>query len=114
MQLSPHFSFEEMTASQTAARHSISNLPGNDALQNLKRLCTQLEVIRALLNRPIVVTSGYRAPEVNRLVGSRDSSQHVKGCAVDFKVPGMTPDMIIRAIIDAGISYDQLIREYDA
>jgi hypothetical protein len=46
-------------------------------------------------------------------VGSRDNSQHRIGCAADFRVPGMTPDQVVKAIIASGIGYDQVIREFD-
>jgi hypothetical protein len=60
-----------------------------------------------------MISSGLRTKKVNDAVGSKDSSQHRTGCACDFRVPGMTPDEVIKAIISSGISYDQVIREFD-
>lgn len=64
--------------------------------------------------RPVTVTSGYRSPEVNYAVGSSPTSQHITGCAADFRIAGMTPDEIVRTIMDSDIDYDQLIREFDS
>ena len=114
MDLSPHFSLEEMTASMTASRRGISNEPTPEALNNLKRLCLHLEKIRALLGRPITITSGYRSPEVNMLIGGSKNSQHSFGCAADIKVAGMAPDDVIAAIVTSNLPYDQLIREFDS
>jgi hypothetical protein len=61
-----------------------------------------------------MINSAFRSKQVNDSVGSKDTSQHRTGCAADFKVPGMTPDTVVRAIIAAGLPYDQIIREFDA
>lgn len=61
-----------------------------------------------------MVNSAFRSKAVNDSVGSKDTSQHRLGCAADIRVPGMTPDAVVRAIIDSGLPYDQLIREFDA
>jgi hypothetical protein len=61
-----------------------------------------------------MITSGYRSKAVNDAVGSKDTSQHRLGLAADFRVPGMTPDAVVRAIVASGIAYDQVIKEYDA
>lgn len=120
MQLSPHFTLEEMTASQIAARRGIPNDPNETALENLKRLTKYLEGVRQALAKPfgipraMVITSGYRSPEVNRLVGSSPGSQHTIGCAADFKVHGMKPDEVMKAIVDADLPFDQLILEFDS
>ena len=61
-----------------------------------------------------MINSAYRSAEVNRAVGSKtDKSQHRLGCAADFRVPGMTPDEVVKAIIKSGLPYDQVIREFD-
>lgn len=114
MNISPHFTLEELTASNIASRRDISNEPDNDCLDNLKRLAKHLEDVRTVLNKPIVISSGYRSPGVNSLVGGSPNSQHMYGSAADFRVPGMTPDEVMRAIIAAGLPYDQLILEFNA
>jgi hypothetical protein len=63
--------------------------------------------------KPIMISSGLRTKKVNDAVGSKDTSQHRLGCAADFKVPGMTPDEVVKAIIASGIDYDQVICEFD-
>jgi zinc D-Ala-D-Ala carboxypeptidase len=115
MQLSEHFSLEELTASETAARNGLDNTPGPIAYQNLVRLANFLEQVKKVLGgKPIMVNSAYRGPEVNAHVGGSKNSQHMVGCAADIKVPGMTPNEICKAIIASELQYDQLIREFDS
>lgn len=113
-QLSPHFSLEELTASETASRKGWDNTPNAQELANLKRLATFLEAVRTILGQPIHINSGFRSKQVNDAVGSKDSSQHRQGCAADIKVSGMTPDQVVRKIIASGLAYDQIIKEWDS
>ena len=113
MNITPHFTLEELTTSETAERNGWDNTPGEAELANLKRLANLLEQVRALVNKPVMVNSAYRSKKVNDAVGSRDTSQHRLGCAADIRVPGMTPDQVCRAVIASGIAYDQIIREFD-
>jgi len=112
--ITPNFTLAELTASETAARHGWDNTPGPTELANLKRLADLLEQVRALLGKPVLVNSAYRSKRVNDAVGSKDTSQHRIGCAADIRVPGMTPDQVVRKIIASGINFDQAIREFDA
>ena len=114
MKLSEHFSLEELTVSETAARKGLSNTPDNDALFDLKRLAAFLESIRETVDKPIKINSAYRAPEVNASVGGSKTSQHCKGQAADIRVAGMTPDQVVQAIIAAKLPFDQVIREFDS
>ena len=112
MRLSPHFTLEEMTTSQTAARRGIPNDPPPEAIARLVALCEGvLEPLRARLGRPIIVTSGYRSPELNAAIGGSPHSQHCRGEAADIIVPGLSPLDVCRAVHDLG-RYDQLIHEY--
>ena len=114
MQLSEHFSLDELTASETAARNGWDNTPNADELTNLKRLATFLEEVKSVLGgKPVMINSAFRSKLVNDAVGSKDSSQHRIGCAADIRVPGMTPDEVVKAVIASGIGYDQVIREFD-
>jgi hypothetical protein len=80
----------------------------------LQRLAEFLENVKTVLGgKPIMVNSAFRSKAVNDAVGSKDTSQHRLGCAADIRVPGMTPDQVVRAIIAAGLPYDQIIREFD-
>ncbi len=112
MQISEHFTLQELTVSELAARNGWDNTPSANELENLKRLADLLERVRALLGKPIVINSAYRSKQVNDAVGSKDSSQHRIGCAADIRVVGMTPDEVCRAIIASDIQYDQIIREF--
>jgi uncharacterized protein YcbK (DUF882 family) len=115
MKLSENFSLEELTASETAARKGIDNTPSEDVINNLKRLAAALQEVRALLNhRAILISSGYRSPELNQAVGGSATSDHCKGLAADFICPSYgTPNDIVRAIAASGLSFKQVIREFD-
>ncbi len=111
--LSDHFTLEEICKSQTASRLGINNLPTDPGIiENLSRVCVEiLEPARAHYGVPFSPSSGYRCLELNRAIGSKDSSQHVKGEAVDFEVPGIAnPDLA--DWIHANLGYDQLILEF--
>ena len=112
--ISENFTLEELTASEAAARNGWANTPGPTELVNLGRLARLLEQVRTLLGKPIIVNSAYRSKKVNDAVGSKDTSQHLKGCAADIRVPGMTPDEVVRAIIKAKLPFDQVIKEFDS
>ena len=114
MNLSEHFTLEELTISETASRRNLNNTPDNIALYNLRRLALFLEDVRTLLDKPIKINSAYRAPKVNASVGGSKTSQHCGGCAADIRVTGMTPDEVVRAIIKSDLQYDQVIREFDS
>jgi hypothetical protein len=115
MNLSEHFTLEELTASETAVRSGLDNTPGPTAYQNLVRLANFLEEVKKVLGgKPIMINSAYRGPLVNAAVKGSKNSQHLIGCAADIRVPGMTPDQVVRAIIDSDLQYDQLIREFES
>ena len=109
--LSLHFTLEELT---TTDHRELSNEPNESETENLKRLATFLEQVKTVLGgKPIMVNSAFRSKEVNDAVGSKDTSQHRIGCAADVRVPGMTPDEVVKAVIASGLNYDQIIREFD-
>lgn len=114
MKLSPNFTLKELTHSETAERLGLDNTPDEKVKANLVRLARMLEEVRRILGRPIMVNSAYRSLKVNTAIGSKSTSQHVLGCAADIRVPGLTPDDIVKAIIKTNIEYDQLIREFDS
>jgi len=111
MNLSEHFTLEELTHTD---HREFDNTPNDVELENIKRLANFLEEVKTVLGgKPIMVNSAFRSKQVNDAVGSKDSSQHRIGCAADIRVPSMTPDEVVRAIIASGIGYDQIIREFD-
>ncbi len=112
MKLSEHFSLEEMVFSQTATRRGIPNAPNGTVVNNLTRLCQMLESIRAHIERPIIITSGYRSQALNTFIGGAKNSQHCLGCAADFVVRGMPVEQIMQVIIASDIPFDQVINEY--
>lgn len=110
-ELSEHFSYAELTASQTAARRGLSNAPTARALVNLRLLCGQiLEPARAALG-PLHVTSGYRSKEVNRLVGGSPTSAHCIGHAADV-IPLRASKMEFARWVAANCRFDQIILEF--
>jgi putative chitinase len=111
MNLSPHFTLDELTITD---HRELENTPNETELANLKRLAEFLETVKTVLGgKPIMVNSAFRSKAVNDAVGSKDTSQHRIGCAADIRVPGITPDEVVKAIIASGIGYDQVIREFD-
>lgn len=112
MNLSPNFTFAELTCTE---HRTLENTPNAIELENLYRLAAFLETVKTVLGgKPIMVNSAFRSKAVNKAVGSKDNSQHRLGLAADFRVPGVVPDAVVRAIIAAGLPYDQIIREFDA
>jgi hypothetical protein len=112
MKLTSNFSLEELSHTD---HREFDNTPPADVIENLKRLAMILEQVRSLFNgSPVMVNSAYRSLEVNRAVGSSDGSQHRFGCAADIRIPGQTPDMVVKTILAANLPYDQLLREFDA
>ena len=111
MNLSEHFTYEELTHTD---HHEFDNSPNATELANLTRLAAFLEQVKiALGNKPVIVNSAFRSKQVNDAVGSKDTSQHRIGCAADIRIPGMTPDEVVRTIIASGLPFDQVIREFD-
>ena len=115
MNLSPHFTLEELTRSEVAARNGWDNNPNQEEIANLQRLAYLLEKVKeAVGGKPVMINSGFRSKQVNDSVGSKDSSQHRIGCAADIRVPGMTPKQVVDACITASVLFDQIILEFDA
>jgi len=124
MNLSKNFTFEELTHTD---HRELDNTPTErekciingkevfvNAVANLPRLAAFLEEVKTVLGgKPIIVNSGFRSEGVNNAVGSSNKSDHRRGCAADIRVPGMTPDEVVRAIIGSGLAYQQVIREFD-
>lgn len=111
MNLTEHFTLEELVASQVAARRRIDNRPAPAVVENLRRVAGVLEQVRAAVGKPITISSGYRCPPLNTAVGGARESAHLQGLAADINVPGMAPKDLARAIIATGIQFDQLIYE---
>lgn len=123
-QLTEHFTLEELTHTD---HRELDNTPTTaekciidgkevmvNAYENLPRLAKFLEDLKVLLGgKPIIVNSAFRSEAVNSAVGSKNTSDHRRGCAADIRVPSMTPDEVTRAIIASDLPYQQVIREFD-
>ena len=110
--MTPHFTLAELTHTD---HRTLDNTPNENEIANLRRLAEFLEDIKTVLGgKPIMVNSAFRSKAVNDAVGSKDTSQHRVGTACDFRVPGMTPDAVVRAVIAAQLPFDQIICEFDA
>jgi len=109
--LSPNFTLEEMVKSQTAERKGIPNVPSQIHIEDMEALCEKiLQPIRDEFG-PFMVSSGYRSPELCVAIGSSLDSQHAKGQAADFEIPGIDNKKVFRHIIE-NLPYDQIILEY--
>ena len=108
--MTPHFTLAELTHTD---HRSLDNTPNAAELANLKRLAEFLETVKTTLGgKAVMISSAYRSKAVNDAVGSRDTSSHRLGLACDFRVPGMAPDAVVRALLK--LPFDQIIREFDA
>ena len=114
MNLSPNFTLEELTHSNTAARLNIDNTPSVEIIDNLIFLSKELENVRVLLSSPMLISSGFRCYALNDFLGSKRTSAHTKGLAVDFIAPSFgNPESIVKKIVESDIEYDQVILEYN-
>ena len=113
--ITEHFTFDEVTFSETASRHGIDNTPPDELLPNIQRMANFMEQVRYVLGgRPIHITSWYRSPEVNAKVGgSSPTSAHQRGLGCDFKCPQLgSPKRVCEEIAQSNLDFDQLIHEY--
>lgn len=109
--LTKHFTLEELTVTD---HREFTNEPSEYEKANLMRLAEFLEQVKTVLGgKPIMVNSAFRSEAVNNACGSKNTSQHRLGCAADLRVPGMTPDEVVKTIIESELQYDQIIREFD-
>jgi zinc D-Ala-D-Ala carboxypeptidase len=112
MNLTEHFTLDELTVSETAARKGIDNDPPPAVLERLKYTARGLEHIRLILGVPLIITSGYRSPALNAEVGGSNNSQHTRGEAADFIAPRFgTPLEVCNALTASDVRFDQLIWE---
>lgn len=111
-----YFSYPEFFKSDVAEKYQVNNIPEDaqlsQVLENIKALVSNvLDPLRAMIARPIIITSGYRSQRVNELVGGSKTSQHLSGKAADIHVQGYAPqqmDMVYRTI-QMYYDFDQLI-----
>ena len=112
MKLSANFQLSELVKSQTATRKGIPNNPSPAHIDNLKALCVNvLQPIRSHFDSPVLISSGYRSPELCIAIGSKISSQHAEGKAADLEVVGVD-NQVLATWIKENLEYDQLILEF--
>lgn len=116
MKLTEHFTLEELTQSPTAARLKISNVPGNQEIENLRALCENiLEPLRLAWGAPIIVTSGYRGTKLNKAVGGSNTSEHRYGYAADIRTVSDSREdnkKLLKLLLSLNLPFRQLISEY--
>jgi len=113
MQLTEHFSLEELIVSDLAVRRNIDNSPSADIIANLRVLAEGLERVRAVLGKPIHVNSGYRCKALNEALNAAPDSRHMLGLAADIVCPQFgSPLTVCRAIAESGLPIDQIIHEF--
>ena len=111
-QISPHFSLRELTYSQSAERKGIDNTPPPEVIENLKALCTAvLEPLRAAVG-VITITSAYRSPALNKIVGGNSKGQHPLGQAADMECFSISTRALAEKVIALKLPFDQLIMEF--
>ena len=116
--LSPNFTLDELTYSATACRLKIDNTPSPEIKASLTNLAKNvLQPIRNKWGQPIIVTSGYRCPIVNKAVGGAATSQHVLGEASDVKAVNIADNaklyrLIERMVKSGELTVGQCIWEY--
>lgn len=109
-----NFKISELIYSEKAIKNNINNMPDINSLDNMLDLIVYcLQPIRDYIKKPMIITSGYRNKEVNKLVNGKENSQHLKGQAVDFHINGLSIKQSIELIKKSGVEFDQLINEYD-
>ena len=112
MRLSANFTLAELVKSQTAERCGIDNNPDKEHIQSLQKLCDNiLQPVRDYFQKPVTISSGYRSPELSQKIGSSSRSQHCKGQAADFEVPGVS-NKELADFINENLSFDQVILEF--
>lgn len=116
MNLTAHFTFEELVATTHRKFIDENRRYGNERVLSLKRIADKLEEIRALLGNPIQISSGVRCPGLNAVVGGSKTSKHMDGLAVDFTCAGFgSPYDVALAIVENElIQFDQIIYEFGA
>ena len=111
-----NFTMSELLHSDIAEKYNIYNVPDKEHLDNLLILIIEcLQPIRNYINKPMIISSGYRNPRLNShpLINGASNSQHTTGQAVDFTIKGITPKQIIEKVKASGVEFDQLINEHN-
>lgn len=112
MEISKHFNMQEVIRSHTATRLGIDNSLPDNLLPNVRLVAEKiLEPVRLYFSRPIIVSSWYRSKKLNVAIGGSSTSDHCKGCAVDFEIDGMAKAVIAEFIRD-NLEFRQLILEF--
>jgi hypothetical protein len=115
MIISKNFNLDELCRSETGDRLGIKNIPKDSDIINLKRLANEiLQPLRDHLAQPIIITSAFRSPRVNRAVGGSERSQHMVGQAADIRVANMSIEKLVDTISHLDLPYHQLINEFDS
>ena len=113
-QISILFWWNEVIKSQTASRNGINNTPGLKEFTNIVRHATLMDEVRTLFKHPIIPSSWYRCPEINKMVGGSSASKHMDGRATDFDCDQWgTPLRMFNLLVESNIQFDRLILEYD-
>jgi zinc D-Ala-D-Ala carboxypeptidase len=112
MEISKYYTLQDFTRSYEATRRNLDNTPGQQEIENIKKLCQAvLDPLTDLLNQKLTINSGYRSLLVNSAVGSKPTSQHVKGQAADIEINGMS-NYDLAKFIEENFPFDQLILEF--
>jgi len=111
-----NFTMSELLHSDIAEKYNISNTPDKQALDNMLLLIVNcLQPLREYINKPMIITSGYRSARLNGhpLINGAANSEHLTGCAADFTVKGLTPKQVIELVKKSGVPFRQCINEHN-
>lgn len=112
MKLTDNFTLEEMSHSNTAKARGLENKPNPEQIEELRKLCVNLlQPLRDIYGEPMIISSGYRSPIVNKAVGGVANSQHMKGQAADVSVK--EPRKLLATLLSSGLDFDQAILYQD-
>ena len=116
IQFTKNFSLDELLESQQARRLSIDEQfdPSDAVLKNLEALCKNiLQPLRDTIKMPLSVSSGYRCPRLNTMIGGASRSQHLSGHAADIQCFQLGNEGLLKKISTMKLPFDQMINEFN-
>ncbi len=111
MNLTPHFTIEELAGTSVEKYKELNLLKAQEQIGKMYMLAGFAERVREIVGKPLIITSGYRCPELNKAIGGALTSQHIFCEAIDFVVKGLRPEDVFNRIVTSDLKYNQIIIE---
>lgn len=111
MQLTPHFTIDELAGTSNVQYKKLNLLKAQEHMGKMYMLAGFAERVREIIGKPMIITSGYRCPELNKAIGGALTSQHIFCEALDFVVKGLRVEDIFNRIVTSDLKYNQIIIE---